>query len=143
MMHLPLQLFQKLLTRVLPAEINVSGNDPEGTILEYTIVTSPSNGTFTLDKSTGVGYYTHNGGETLSDSVVVKATESTGDLLSTQATISITITAVNDAPVSPDGTISVNEGSASADTSFGVTDEDTEDRLLLLTLLAKEVMVQP
>ena len=61
--------------------INVSGNDPEGTILEYTIVTAPSNGTFTLDKSTGVGYYTHNGGETTSDAIVVKAKESTGDFL--------------------------------------------------------------
>ena len=120
-----LAAISKTIDEGASSAINVSGNDPEGTILEYTVVTAPNNGTFTLDKSTGVGYYTHNGGETLSDNIVVKATESTGDLLSTQATISITITAVNDAPVSPDGTLSVNEGSASSDTSFGVTDADT------------------
>ena len=117
--------------------INVSGNDPEGTILEYTIVTSPLNGTFTLDKSTGVGYYTHNGGETTSDAIVVKAKESTGDFLSTQATITITVTAVNDAPVSPDVAISVNEGSASADTSFGVTDEDTAESSITVNVTSQ------
>ena len=117
--------------------INVSGNDPEGTILEYTIVTAPSNGTFTLDKSTGVGYYTHNGGETTSDAIVVKAKESTGDFLSTQATITITVTAVNDAPVSPDVTISVNEGSSSADTSFGVSDEDTAGSSLTVNVTSQ------
>ncbi len=57
-------------------EITVSGTDAEGAILEYEVVTAPSNGTFTLNSSTGAGYYTHNGGETTSDTVIVRAKES-------------------------------------------------------------------
>ena len=104
-------------------EITVSGTDAEGAILEYEIVTAPSNGTFTLNSSTGAGYYTHNGGETTSDTVIVRAKESGENTYSSNATISITITAVNDAPSSPDGEVSVDEG-GSANGSFTASDPE-------------------
>jgi VCBS repeat-containing protein len=106
------------------AEINVSGTDAEGAILEYEIVSAPSNGTFTLNATTGVGYYSHNGSETTTDSVVVRAKESTGSVYSSNATITITINAVNDSPNAPDGTVTLDEGSTSQSTPFGATDAE-------------------
>ena len=109
----------KTLDEGASAEINVTGTDAESAILVYEIVTAPSNGTFTLDSSTGLGYYTHNGSETTSDSVIVRAKESTAEVYSANATITITVNAVNDAPLSPDGTVTVDEGSPSQSVSFG------------------------
>ena len=114
----------KTLDEGASAEINVTGTDAESAILVYEIVTAPSNGTFTLDSSTGLGYYTHNGSETTSDSVIVRAKESTAEVYSANATISITVNAVNDAPLSPDGTVTVDEGSPSQSVSFGASDAE-------------------
>ncbi len=46
------------------------------------------------------------------DSIIVRAKESTENVYSANATISITITAVNDAPLSPDSAVSVDEGNS-------------------------------
>jgi VCBS repeat-containing protein len=97
---------------------------PESAILVYEIVSAPSNGTFTLDSSTGLGYYTHNGSETTSDSFVVRAKESTAEVYSANATVTITVNAVNDSPLSPDGTVTLDEGTSSQSVSFGASDAE-------------------
>jgi VCBS repeat-containing protein len=114
----------KTLDEGASAEISVSGTDAESAILVYEIVTAPGNGTFTLDSSTGLGYYTHDGSETTSDSFVVRAKESTAAVYSANATVSITVNAINDSPLSPDGTVTLDEGTASQSTPFGATDAE-------------------
>ena len=114
----------KTLDEGASAEINVSGSDAEGAILIYEIVTAPLYGTYTFDTSSGIGYYTHDGSETTTDTIVVKAKESTENVYSANATIDITITGVNDSPLSPDGTATVVEGQASPSTSFGAFDAE-------------------
>ena len=89
----------------------------------YEIVTQPLNGTYTFDTSSGIGYYTHDGSETTSDSITVRAKESTENVYSANATITITITAVNDSPLSPDSAVSV-EGNQSMSTLFGASDAE-------------------
>ena len=123
----------KTLDEAASAEINVSGTDAEGAILVYEIVTAPSNGTFTLNSSTGIGYYTHNGSETISDSVVVRAKESSENVYSSNATITLTINAVNDPPVSPDFAIELDEGTATLSNSFGATDAETQSVTINVT----------
>ena len=114
----------KTLDEGASAEINVSGTDAEGAILVYEVVTQPQYGTYTFDTSSGIGYYTHDGSETTSDSIIVRAKESTENVYSANATISITITAVNDAPLSPDSAVSVDEGNSTNSTSFGASDSE-------------------
>jgi len=114
----------KTLDEGASADINVSGTDAEGAILVYEIVTQPLNGTYTFDTSSGIGYYTHDGSETTSDSITVRAKESTENVYSANATITITITAVNDAPLSPDSAVSVEEGNQSMSTLFGASDAE-------------------
>ena len=114
----------KTLDEGASADINVSGTDAEGAILVYEIVTQPLNGTYTFDTSSGIGYYTHDGSETTSDSITVRAKESTENVYSANATITITITAVNDSPLSPDSAVSVDEGNQSMSTSFGASDAE-------------------
>jgi VCBS repeat-containing protein len=114
----------KTLDEGASAEISVSGTDAESAILVYEIVSAPSNGTFTLDSSTGLGYYTHNGSETISDSFVVRAKESTAEVYSANATVTITVNAVNDSPLSPDGTVTLDEGTSSQSVSFGASDAE-------------------
>ena len=114
----------KTLDEGASAEINVSGSDAEGAILIYEIVTAPLYGTYTFDTSSGIGYYTHDGSETTTDTIVVRAKESTENVYSANATIDITITGVNDSPLSPDGTATVVEGQASPSTSFGASDAE-------------------
>ena len=114
----------KTLDEGASADINVSGTDAEGAILVYEIVTQPLNGTYTFDTSSGIGYYTHDGSETTSDSITVRAKESTENVYSANATITITITAVNDAPLSPDSAVSIEEGNQSMSTLFGASDAE-------------------
>ena len=110
-------------------EITVIGKDAENT--ELTITNSnPTNGTVTKDATSGVFTYTHNGSDTTSDSFIVTATEKANtqnggnNLLSGSGTVSITITAVNDAPIVNAATISVDEGNSTSGI-FSATDSDS------------------
>jgi len=71
--------------------------------------TFPSNGTLTLNTN-GSYIYTHDGGETTSDSFVYRVSDGNGGTAT--ATVNITITPVNDAPVAVDDTGSIAEGGA-------------------------------
>ncbi|RDH87094.1 MAG: hypothetical protein DIZ78_06295 [endosymbiont of Escarpia spicata] len=70
--------------------------DVEGDALSVTNLSVPANGTATLNAD-GTVTYTHDGGETISDSFTYTANDGTDD--SVPATVNITVTPVNDAPV--------------------------------------------
>ncbi|MBL3526896.1 MAG: tandem-95 repeat protein [gamma proteobacterium endosymbiont of Lamellibrachia anaximandri] len=70
--------------------------DVEGDALSVTNLSVPANGAATLNAD-GTVTYTHDGGETISDSFTYTANDGTDD--SAPATVNITVTPVNDAPV--------------------------------------------
>lgn len=83
-----------------PVAITLSGSDPDGDSLSYAIVTSPANGALS-----GVApslTYTPTTGHSGADSFTF--TVSDGVATSAAATVSITVTPVNDAPVFEFGT---------------------------------------
>lgn len=90
------------------ASVLTNDTDAEGDALTAAKVSDPTNGTLSLN-SDGTFNYTHNGGETTSDSFTYKAND--GSLDSNVVTVNITITPVNDAPVAvADGPYTVDEG---------------------------------
>jgi VCBS repeat-containing protein len=100
--------------------------DAEGSTLTAAVGATTANGTLVLN-SDGTFSYTHNGGETASDSFTYTASD--GTIASLAATVSITVSAVNDAPVAADdpgytgtvgGTITRAAGAG------GVRDNDTD-----------------
>ena len=111
-------------------EIIAIGKDAENSELVYTF-TNPSYGTVTKDATTGIFTYTNDGSDNSSDSFTITATEvattnTTGNLLSGSATVSITVSAVNDAPVATASTITVDEGQSVSDV-FTATDSDSNN----------------
>ncbi len=70
--------------------ITLSGTDPDGNTLTYTVVTQPTNGTFVG------GVYTPNANYNGNDSFIFVAND--GLLTSLPATVSITVSSVNDTP---------------------------------------------
>ena len=100
---------------------NLSGTDIEGNTLTYAIVTQPSKGSVSLNSTTGAYTYTPNTSAWGSDSFTFKVNDGSAD--SAAATISITINAVNDAPVSSNGTLSATEDTESTG-SLNATDTD-------------------
>ena len=86
--------------------ITLSASDVDGDDLSYTIGTAPTNGSVTLTGAEAV--YTPNENFNGTDSFTF--TSSDGTIESNAGTVAITVTAVNDAPVTQDGTESVNPG---------------------------------
>jgi large repetitive protein len=87
--------------------------DPEGQLDlgSVEIVDQPDNGTVSVNPTTGVVTYTHNGSETTSDSFTYRIFDSANPPLSDTATVTITVNPVNDAPVAVnDGPVTVLEG---------------------------------
>ena len=87
-------------TAVIPAPGVLSNDsDPENGVLTVTTtpISGPSHGTVTL-QATGAYTYTHDGGETTSDSFVYQICDDGDPFECAQATVQVTITAVNDAP---------------------------------------------
>ncbi|MUT64597.1 S-layer homology domain-containing protein [Paenibacillus sp. NEAU-GSW1] len=92
----------------------LSAADSEGDDLTYSIVGLPGKGTVTLDdSSTGDFTYTPSPNATGSDSFTFKASD-IGLLDSGIVTISVTIAAVNDAPVAIAGTLAVTEDTSNS-----------------------------
>ncbi|MDC6480682.1 Ig-like domain-containing protein [Flavobacteriaceae bacterium] len=104
-------------------EIILSGNDPEGTALVYSLVTQPNDGDFTFDAATGVGSYVHNGNENASDTFSYKVCEDGTTNCSSSQNIVITITNVNDAPIVADAVNTLSEGS-SVQTTLSISDPE-------------------
>jgi len=92
--------------------ISLSGIDPEGDSLTYIIVTHPSHGTVSISGASAT--YTPVANYNGSDSFTFKANDGTSD--SASATVNLTITAVDDAPIATKQSITTNE-----DTQVAVT----------------------
>ncbi|MDQ3044667.1 MAG: Ig-like domain-containing protein, partial [Chloroflexota bacterium] len=101
------------------AEITLTASDADGNTLTYSIVSGPANGTLT---GTGANRtYTPNANYNGSDSFTFKANDGTVD--SNTATVSITVTAVNDAPVANDQSVTTSEDVA-AEITLTASDAD-------------------
>ena len=110
-------------------EIIVLGKDAENATLSYTF-TQPIYGIVTRDATTGLFTYSHNGSDTSkSDSFTVTAfevqTTNNDNPLTGTGTVSISVTAVNDAPTANSSTIIVTEGDSSQGAIFDALDVDS------------------
>ncbi|MEE3233614.1 MAG: Ig-like domain-containing protein, partial [Candidatus Latescibacterota bacterium] len=92
--------------------ITLAGTDPEGSNLTYALASNPSKGTASLSGNTVT--FTPTTNYSGSDSFTFKVSD--GSLTSSAATVSITVNAVNDAPVATAQSVSVNE-----DTQLSIT----------------------
>ncbi|MCR8842366.1 Ig-like domain-containing protein [Paenibacillus sp. SC116] len=109
----------------------LSGTDPDGNPLTYSIVTPPNKGTVTITNAfTGTYTYTPYPNASGNDSFTFKGND--GSLDSVPATVSVTINQVNDAPVAIPGTLSVVGG---APTNGTVTGSDIEGDILTFSLI--------
>jgi large repetitive protein len=105
--------------------------DAENDALEAILVTSPANGTITLNAD-GSFTYTHNGSETTSDNFTYKVNDGTVD--GNTVTVTFTINPVNDAPVVVNATISVIvDGSVTGSLVGNVTDAEGDDLIFSIT----------
>ena len=98
------------LAEDVSTSIILSGSDPDGDPLTYTLLTQPAHGTLsgTVPNLTYTPTLNYNGG----DSFTFKVNDGTVD--SNTATVSITVTPVNDAPVANNQSINVTEDVAKA-----------------------------
>ena len=108
----------------------VTGSDPEDDELEFVLVLGPVNGSLTFNAD-GTYTYTHNGGETTSDSFTFKAND--GSLDSNIGTVTITVTPDNDPPVADDDSFVVDEGGTHNDSVTGSDPEDDELEFILVS----------
>ncbi|GAA4369483.1 Ig-like domain-containing protein [Nocardioides caricicola] len=112
--------------------------DPDGAVLSAVLVTGPSNGTLVLDPD-GTFSYTHDGSETTTDSFTYQADD--GTTSSNTATVTITVTQVNDAPTAQSNSLSVLEGGTATTLTGGATsvlanDSDAENDVLTAVLVS-------
>jgi uncharacterized repeat protein (TIGR03803 family) len=95
---------------------------PGGAPLTFSLVTNGTLGTAAItDAATGAFSYTPNANASGTDTFTFKANDGTVD--SNIATITVTITPVNDAPVAMDGSLSTNQSTTAMGT-LGATDID-------------------
>ena len=104
------------------AQIVLAATDREGSPLTYTIVAAPAHGT--LSGAAPTVTYTPVANYNGSDSFTFKAND--GALDSNIATVSLTITAVNDAPVATNDSYSTNEDTPLTIAAPGVLANDTD-----------------
>ena len=128
-------------TEVVNAVEGVLFNDSDSdgpSALTAEVMSPPANGELTLNPD-GSFSYTHDGGETASDSFTYRAYD--GAAYSSPATASITVNAVNDPPVAIADSLTVAEGGtqtvlASGQTSVLFNDTDAEDDPLTAVLVS-------
>jgi hypothetical protein len=108
--------------------ITLAGTDPENSTLTYEIVGNPSNGT--LGGSVGNITYTPDANYAGTDSFTFKVKDN-GNLYSTTATVSITVTQVNDAPTADAQSVETNEETSKPIT---LTGSDPENDALTYTI---------
>ena len=113
-------------------------SDPEDDTISITAVGSAVNGAITLSEDKATVTYAHDGSETTSGSFTY--TVSDGSAADT-ATVGVTVTPVNDAPVTVDDTATVAEGSSidiTASTMLA-NDSDPEDDTISITAVGSAV----
>jgi VCBS repeat-containing protein len=94
-----------------PIDINVLENDEDDGVLDpttVTIVDPPTHGTVTVNPETGVVTYTPNENFNGTDSFTYTVSDDDG-LISTPATVTITVTPVNDQPIAVDDAVTTDE----------------------------------
>ena len=99
----------------------LAGTDVDGNTLTYARVANPTNGTVSVNTTTGAYTYTPNANFNGSDSFTYKVNDGTVD--SATATVIITVSAVNDAPVATAAIVTTAEDTAKTGTLAG-TDVD-------------------
>ncbi|MEO5333424.1 MAG: tandem-95 repeat protein [Magnetococcus sp. YQC-5] len=101
----------------------LSATDSDSTTLTYSIVTPPTKGSITItNAATGAFTYTPTLNVNGSDSFTFKVND--GALDSNIATMTVTVTPVNDAPVATNGTFTTNEDTVYTGT-LSATDSDS------------------
>ncbi|MBW4497870.1 MAG: VCBS repeat-containing protein, partial [Oscillatoria princeps RMCB-10] len=129
--------------------LQVTDTEQSAAQLTYTLTAVPANGTLYLsgtavavngtftqaDIDSGNLTYTHDGGETTSDSFTFTVSDGAGGSLDATS-FNITVTPVNDAPTSADKTVTLNEDSAHtfSTADFAFSDADTGDSLASITI---------
>src|SRR5437773_1105759 len=128
------------------ASVLANDTDAEGNTLTATKLSDPAHGSVTLNAD-GTFSYSHDGSETTSDSFTYKACDngttngSTDGKCSGTATVSLTVTPVNDAPAANNDSATVAEGGTvtvldSTAASVLANDTDAEGNTLTATKLS-------
>jgi hypothetical protein len=105
-----------------PVNVTMVGHDVEdGTALHYTVSSQPTSGSAACTDP-GVCTYSPNLDFNGTDSYIVKGTDNEGG--SSTATVTITVVAVNDAPVATDDTVTVPEDSVNFPITLSASDVD-------------------
>jgi large repetitive protein len=107
----------------------LTGSDPENDELSFFVVSDPLHGTLVINAD-GTFKYVHDGSETTSDSFTFRVFD--GELYSSAATVTITITPVNDAPVANDDEFDVDQGEEYLGLLTGSDAEDDELTFLVV-----------
>lgn len=119
------------------ASVLANDSDPLGDPLTASLVSGPSHGGLTL-AANGTFSYSHDGSETTSDSFVYEVCDDGAPSLCATATVSITITPVNDPPLAVADAITVAQGGTTSTLVGGATsllanDSDPDSPSLFVT----------
>lgn len=98
-----------------PTTGSLTGTDVDNASLIYSIVGGPAHGSVNLNPATGEVTYTPAANYFGTDSFTYKVNDGTAD--SNTATIVVTVSAVNDAPVATDGSVSLSEDGTGSGTA--------------------------
>ncbi|MBA6391508.1 tandem-95 repeat protein [Colwellia sp. BRX10-3] len=122
------------VSTIIDLRSNDSDAETATNALIVTNLSSASNGTV-VNNNDGTVTYTHNGSETLTDSFTYTIND--GSVDSAPATVSITVTAVNDTPIANNDTGAVNEGASTIiDLRGNDSDAETANNALTVTNLS-------
>ncbi|MFC7229663.1 Ig-like domain-containing protein [Salinirubellus salinus] len=110
-------------------DVLANDSDSDGTLdpSSVTIVSQPSNGSVSVNTSTGIVTYTHDGSTTTTDSFTYTVDDDDG-ATSNEATVSIDVTSSNTAPTANDDSASVPQGE-SAEVDVLANDSDSDGTL--------------
>jgi len=115
------------------SSVLTNDTDVDSPSLTAVLVSGPAHASSFVLNANGTFTYVHDGSETTSDSFTYKAND--GSLDSNVATVTITITPVNDAPVAVNDTYNVNEGGTLNGTTVLSNDTDAENNTLTAVLV--------
>jgi VCBS repeat-containing protein len=107
-----------------PVDGNLDCTDADGDSLTYAVVAGPANGDVTLNSATGSFTYEPDANFNGSDSFTYRANDGVAD--SNVATVTITVNAVNDAPVAADDAYSTDEDTTLTVAAPGVLGNDSD-----------------